>query len=136
MRGACIRVYRAIPGLKHFFQNIDKQKLDEATGINQVWVGDQWRYLAVVMDWYSRRIIGWSLGRRRTVSLTLKALNLAVHNRCSTETLIFHSDRGIEYVGNDFRNRIKKLGFVQSINRPGRMNDNARMESFFGSNEV
>ena len=141
LEGRCMRIYRAIPGLKHFFRDIDKQTLDGATGIDQVWVGDitylkvgdHWRFLAVVMDWYSRRIIGWSLGNRRTVSLTLKALNLAVHNRKPKGEVIFHSDRGIEYVGKAFRERIKQLGFIQSINRPGRMNDNARMESFFGS---
>jgi len=141
LEGRCMRIYRAIPGLQHFFRDIDKQTLEGATGINQVWVGDvtylkvgdQWCFLAVVMDWFSRRIIGWSLGNRRTVSLTLKALNRAVHNRRPQGPVIFHSDRGIEYVGHDFRARIKRLGFIQSINRPNRMNDNARMESFFGS---
>jgi len=141
LEGRCMRIYRSNAGQHRFFQNIEKQCLDQATGPDQVWVGDvtylnvggKWRFLAVVMDWYSRRIIGWSLGDRRTVALTVRSLNQAFYNRRPKSQLIFHSDRGMEYVGNAFRRRIEKLGFIQSINRPGRMNDNARMESFFGS---
>ncbi|MCP5138028.1 MAG: IS3 family transposase [Gammaproteobacteria bacterium] len=139
--GRCQRVYHANPMQHRFFRNIDKLDLDQATAPNQVWVGDVtylkingiWRYLAVVMDWYSRRIIGWSLGERRTVALTVKALKRAVANRHPKQQVVFHSDRGIEYVGKAYRALLDKLGFLQSINRPGKMNDNARMESFFGS---
>jgi transposase InsO family protein len=70
---------------------------------DQVWVGDitylkvgtAWRYLAVVMDKWSRRIVGWSLGRHRYANLTLRALNRAVANRRPRAGLIFHTDRGI-----------------------------------------
>lgn len=141
LEGRCMRIYRSNAGQHRFFQNIEKQCLDQATGPDQVWVGDvtylnvagKWRFLAVVMDWYSRKILGWSLGNRRTVALTVRALNQAYYNRRPSGQVVFHSDRGMEYVGNAFRNRIDKLGFIQSINRPGCMNDNARMESFFGS---
>ena len=141
LEGRCMRVYRARPGLRQYFRDIECQDLSKATKPDQVWVGDvtylkvgkQWRYLAVVMDWMSRRVIGWSLGSRRTVSLTLSALNRAVHNRHPANRVIFHSDRGIEYVGKEFKKRLARLRFTQSVNRPGKMNDNARMESFFGS---
>lgn len=85
------------------------------------------------MDKYSRRIIGWSLGSDRTAALTLRALNRAVHNRRPRPGIVFHSDRGIEYVAYAFRERLAELGFVQSMNRPGKMTDNAFMESFYHS---
>ena len=141
LEGRCMRIYRSNRGHAAPCRNIDHASLDGVDGPNQAWVGDvtyikvcgQWHYLAVVMDWFTRRIVGWSLGDRRTVALTLRALNQAVRNRCPDQSIIFHSDRGVEYIGNAFRNRLKRLGFIQSVNRLNRMNDNARMESFFGS---
>ena len=141
LEGRCQRIYHANPMNHRFFRNIDKLDLGQATRPDQVWVGDitylkvngEWRFLAVVMDWFSRKIVGWSLGERRTVALTMQAMKRAVFNRKPKGSLLFHSDRGIEYVGKAYRALLKKLGFIQSVNRPGKMNDNARMESFFGS---
>ena len=87
-----------------------------------MWVGDitylkvgaAWRYLAVVMDRYSRRIVGWSMGRHRDARLTLAALNHAVYHRRPRPGLIFHTDRGIEYAAYAFRGRLAALGFVQT----------------------
>lgn len=125
-----------------FYTSIPNRGLKQlATRLNEVWVGDvtylrvgdAWRYLAVVMDKYSRRIVGWSLGRDRTVKLTLKALDQAVQARRPAPGTLFHSDRGVEYGAYAYRNRLGDLGMVQSMNRPGRMTDNAFMESFFHS---
>lgn len=135
---------RSSKGLRQFFGNIpnrEQQRAEPLAATNQVWVGDvtylkvqgQWRYLAAVMDKHSRRIVGWSVSTVRDVALTLQALNHAVRNRKPSKGLMFHSDRGIEYAAHDYRQRLAKLGFVQSMNRPGRMNDNAHMESFFHS---
>jgi transposase InsO family protein len=141
LRARAAKLYRRIPGLHGFFASIPNRQLDRLTAPDQVWVGDitylkvagTWRYLAAVMDRYSRRIIGWSLGPTRDVRLTLAALNRAVFNRRPQPGVIFHTDRGIEYAAYAFRDRLAALGFVQSMNRPGEITDNAHMESFFHS---
>ena len=112
--------------------------------IDQLWVGDvtyikvagQWRYLAVVMDRFSRRVLGWSLGPRRTATLTIAALKQALKNRQPPPGTYFHSDRGVEYGCHAFKDELKRHGFIQSMNRPGSMNDNAHMESFFHSLKI
>jgi putative transposase len=130
------------PNLRRFFGRIPNRQLAVAiTCPDQVWVGDitylkvgaLWRYLAVVMDKCSRRIVGWSFGRNKDVQLTLSALNHAVNNRRPTPGLIFHTDRGIEYAAGAFTQRLAQLGFTQSMNRPGKVTDNAFVESFFHS---
>jgi putative transposase len=142
LQARSVKLYRANPGNHAFFTSIPNRQLTTlAKAPDQVWVGDitylkvgsAWRYLAVVMDKCSRRIVGWSLGRNRYANLTLLALSRAVANRRPGPGLIFHTDRGIEYAARAFRNRLAELGFVQSMNRPQRMNDNAHMESFFHS---
>jgi transposase InsO family protein len=125
-----------------FFASVpNQQRAQVVQAPNQVWVGDvtylkvagQWRYLAVVMDRHSRRILGWSLSTRRDVALTSDALRHSVRKRPPAAGLIFHSDRGIEYAAFDYRNELVRRGILQSMNRPGKMNDNAHMESFFHS---
>ena len=142
LKARAAKLYRANPANHAFFSSIPNRQLTTlATQPDQVWVGDitylkvgeRWRYLAVVMDKCSRRIIGWSLGANRYADLTLRALDRAVTNRRPGVGLIFHSDRGIEYAAHAFRQRLAQLGFIQSMNRPQRMNDNAHMESFFHS---
>ena len=142
LRARAAKLYRAIPGLHAFFTSVPNRQLDRlTTSPDQVWVGDitylkvghTWRYLAVVMDRYSRRIVGWSMSGHKDAGLTLAALNHAVFNRRPPPGLLFHSDRGIEYAAYAFRARLAALGFVQSMNRPREVTDNAHMESFFHS---
>ena len=106
---------------------------------NQVWVGDitylrvdrSWRYLAVVMDQYSRRVLAWSLTRRRTARVTCAVLRRAARARAA-RGVIFHSDRGSEYLGTPFCAQVARLGFLQSASGRG-PGDNSHMESFFHS---
>ena len=89
------------------------------------------RYLTVVMDQYSRRVLAWSLTRRRTARVTCAVLTRAARTRAAPG-LIFHSDRGSEYMGAPFCAHVARLGFLQSasVRGPG---DNSHMESFFHS---
>lgn len=111
------------------------------TGPDQVWRGDitylktagRWRYLAVVIDQYSRRLLGYQLAMERTSDLTVTALRRAMAKRRPAPGLVFHSDRGSEYGGYLYRDRLATSGIVQSMNRPRKMTDNAHVESFFHS---
>ena len=112
------------PSIQRFFDGALNQQLDlELKRPDQVWVGDItylkvgaiYRYLAVVMDKYSRRVVGWSYGPRKDAALTLRALNRAVASRRPKSGLVFHTDRGTEYAATAFKERLAELGFVQSM---------------------
>lgn len=143
LQGRSARLYRNSKVLQRaFYASVAfRPDITQTHGSNQVWVGDvtylrvagHWRYMAVVMDRHSRRIVGWSLGARRDAALTCQALRQSARNRGSTEGVLFHSDRGVEYAAFAYREQLVKLGMLQSMNRPGKMNDNAHIESFFHS---
>ena len=142
LKARCARIYRRLPGTREFFCTVPNRIVDLKTKrINQVWVGDvtylksggRWRYLAVVLDRHSRRVLGWHLGLRKDPSLTMEALRRALAGREVKRRLIFHSDRGVEYAAYAYRTRLAALGIIQSMRRRRRLNDNAFMESFFHS---
>jgi len=142
LKGRSARIYRRMPGTRRFFGEVPNRVLElKTTGRGQVWVGDvtylkvgrSWRYLAVILDRHSRRVLGWALRRRRDLALTLAALNRAVSRRRETAGLIFHSDRGVEFSAYAYRARLAALGIVQSMKRPREIGDNAFIESFFHS---
>ena len=143
LQGRSARLYRHSKVLQRaFFASVPyRQDTAHTQYSNQVWVGDvtylkvagQWRYMAAVMDRHSRRIVGWSLSQRRDAALTCRALRQAARNRNCSPGVLFHSDRGIEYAAFEFRAQLAQLGMLQSMNRAGKMNDNAHMESFFHS---
>jgi len=142
LKARASRIYRRLPGNVACKLGIPNQARErQVSGPNQVWRGDitylkasgAWRYLAVVIDEYSRRLIGWRMGRQRTSELTVEALRRAVQLRRPAAGVIFHSDRGTEYAGYAFRDRLAGRGIVQSMNRPKTMTDNAYVESFFHS---
>jgi putative transposase len=109
-----------------------------ADHINQRWASDitfigtrqGWLYLAVVMDLYSRRIIGWSMNRRISRHLVVDAMVMALGQRESPE--LHHSDRGVQYTSDDFRDLLKEHGIECSMSSTGNCYDNAVVESFFG----
>lgn len=141
LRARVVRVYRANPRLHRFYsQHPNRLPRGGAQRPDQVWVGDitylpvgrQWRFLAVILDQCSRRVLAWTLGRRRDARLTRAVLDAAVRRRRPPCDLIFHSDRGSEYVAAAFRDRLVALGIRQSSAQRG-PEDNAHIESFFHS---
>jgi putative transposase len=143
LQGRSARLYRHSKVLQRaFYAGVPYLPESAATQRrDQVWVGDvtylkvagQWRYMAAVMDRHSRKIVGWSLGARRDAALTIQALRRSAASRRVRPGVVFHSDRGIEFANFEFRAQLQGLGMLQSMNRPGKMNDNAHMESFFHS---
>jgi len=111
-----------------------------ADGPNERWASDityistyqGWLYLAVVMDLYSRRIVGWSMSRWISRQLVIDALNMAIGQRCPEGELLHHSDRGSQYTSDDFREELEKYGIQCSMSARGNCYDNAVVESFFG----
>ena len=111
---------------------------------NQKWVGDitylytseGWLYLAVIIDLYSRAVVGWSMGERMTASLVCDALTMALFRRGFPKGVITHSDRGSQYCSTAYRNIIDKHSLQQSMSRKGNCWDNACAESFFHSLKV
>lgn len=104
--------------------------------ITYIWTHEGWSYLAIVMDLYSRQIVGWSMERRITKELVINAFNMAYWQRRPQKGLIFHSDRGSQYASLEFRKLLASGGAVQSMSGIGNCFDNAVAESFFGSLKV
>lgn len=111
------------------------------TAPNEVWAGDVtylktnegWMYLAIVMDLYSRRIVGWHIDKRMTSALVEKALIKAYNLRQPKKGLVFHSDRGSQYTSRRYRNLLAGYGMRASMGDVGACWDNAVVERFFGS---
>ena len=104
-----------------------------AGDITTFWTGSGWMHLAVVMDLYSRRIIGWSMGNRVTDELSINALTMALKNRDHRGKLMHHSDQGSQYGSQAFQSLLSRHGIVCSMSRKGNCYDNAVVESFFKS---
>lgn len=108
---------------------------------NTVWAGDityirvggSWLYLAVVMDLYSRRIVGWAFSRTADTELSLRALQLALGIRKPASALVFHSDQGCQYTAERFVKYLAEKRIVQSMSRRGNCWDNAVVERYFRS---
>ncbi len=104
-----------------------------ATDITYVWTAAGWLYLAVVMDLYSRRIVGWSTADHLETGLCLDALQMALGHRVGVEGLLHHSDRGVQYASARYRESLDTQGIECSMSRRANCWDNAVAESFFGT---
>lgn len=139
--GKVSKLYRSKPLPENPCITVSNQKRLEPppVSVNQQWAGDvtylkvngQWSYLAVIIDLYSRSIVGWELSQSRTADMTVSALRKALLHRDVKPGLLFHSDRGAEYGAYLFQDELRRAGITPSMNRPKHMTDNAHVESFF-----
>jgi transposase InsO family protein len=141
-RARVVRVDRRTAGTHRWFgQYPNRVQRTEASGLNQIWVGDltylavagRWWYLAAILDQYSRRVLAWRLAATRDATFTRAVVDAALRRRRPKRGLIFHSDRGSEFLGIPFRQRLAWSGVQQSMTRGGAPDEKAHMESFFHS---
>lgn len=102
-----------------------------ACDVSYFWTQTGWLHLAIVMDLFSRRIIGWSMSAQIDKELTQNALRMALVNREPKTTLMHHSDQGKEYTNNDYQAMLKQQNMIVSMSRKANCHDNAVVESFF-----
>jgi putative transposase len=136
--------YRVQTTDSHHQEPIAPNRLAEApkpSAPNQIWVadityietGESWLYVAAIMDLYSRKIVGWAMGQHIDTALILKALFMALLQRQPPASLLFHSDRGVQYASALYRSALAQAGLVASMSRKGNCYDNAAMESFWST---
>lgn len=136
-------LYQWHPGIKEFYSASENHLsvAAPASMTNVQWAGDftyvrtgkGWLFHAVVMDLFSRRIIGWSFSRDRNAELTKSALQMALFERPIQSGCLFHSDQGTEYAAHEYRELVESAGLQRSMSRKGQPRDNAAVESYFGS---
>ncbi len=134
-------LYAWRPGQHEFYAAAGNQlrEAGEPDGTGKQWAGDftyirtrqGWLFHAVVIDLFSRRVIGWSFSRRRNAELTMSALRMALDRERPRPGCLFHSDQGIEYAAHDHRQLLESANLVRSMSRRATPLDNAKVESFF-----
>ncbi len=146
LRGKAARKYKATTNSNHNLPvapNLLEQDFT-ATSPNQKWVSDityiatdeGWLYLAVVLDLYARRVVGWAMSDRMTAKLVCDALQMALWRRRRPRGVIVHSDRGSQYCSSDHRRLLRDNGLLCSMSKKGNCYDNAAMESWNHSLKV
>ncbi len=136
-------LYVWTPGKHEFYSSAGNQlaKAGEAKELGVQWAGD-FTYIktktgtlfhAVVLDLFSRRVVGWSFSRKRNSEFTQSALKMALQRYQPQSGCIFHSDQGIEYAAHDYRDLVESAGMTRSMSRKATPLDNAKVESFFHS---
>ena len=143
LRGRHKRRFKATTDSKHSLpvapnrldQNFETERPDQVwtADITYLATGEGWLYLAIVLDLYTRQIVGWAMRERMTKDLVIDALRMAWFRRRPQPGLIHHSDRGSQYCSHDFQNQLTEYGMLSSMSRKGNCWDNATSESFFNS---
>lgn len=139
----CRKKYKVTTNSNHnkpLFENVHDREFDVSqpnkafvADITYIWTREGWLYLAVVIDLYSRKVVGWSMSSRMKVKLVVDALRMAIWQRKPQKGLIVHTGRGSQYASHEFRKLLKAHGLVCSMSRKSDCWDNAVVESFFGS---
>jgi putative transposase len=143
LRGRHKRRFKATTDSKHTLpvapnrleQNFATARPDQAwtADITYIATAEGWLYLAIVLDLYTRQIVGWAMRERMTKDLVIDALRMAWFRRRPPPGLIHHSDRGSQYCSHDFQKQLAAYGMLASMSRKGNCWDNATSESFFNS---
>lgn len=143
LRGRHKRRFKATTDSKHALpvspnrlqQNFETERPDQVwtADITYLATGEGWLYLAIVLDLYSRQIVGWAMRERMTKDLVIDALRMAWFRRRPRPGLIHHSDRGSQYCSHEFQKQLAEYGMLASMSRKGNCWDNAPSESFFNS---
>lgn len=145
-RAKAARKYKATTNSRHHLpvspnllqQNFESRLPNEkwVSDITYIWTDEGWLYLAVVLDLYSRMVVGWALSERMTSSLVINALQMALWRRKRPRGVIIHSDRGSQYCSSDYQKLIALNGLICSMSKRGDCYDNAAMESWNHSFKV
>ena len=125
--------YPVAPNLLNRDFVAEKRNQRWAGDITFIWTREGWLYLAVILDLFSRRVVGWATSNRIDRYLTLRALTMALDSRSPQENLLHHSDRGSQYACRDYRRELRDRGISCSMSRKGDCWDNAVLESFFAT---
>lgn len=143
LNGKGFRYQRRVESMTQVKENVlgrnfssDAPNRKWVTDITYIKVGRSWAYLAVVLDLFSRKVVGWAVDTHMRESLVLEALEMALQRREFSDGLLLHSDRGVQYRGNEYQQWLRDLCFVPSMSRKGNCWDNAVMESFFARLKV
>lgn len=141
IKASVVGLYTINPKRYDHYQQVDNilGQVEKPTQPNQQWVADftylktkqSWYYFAMVLDRYSRKIVGWSFSKDRNATFTRNSLKMAIRKEQPEEGLIFHTDQGIEYVAHKFQNELTEAKLRPSMSRKGKCLDNAMAESFF-----
>ena len=116
-------------------QNFVAERPDQVwlADITYIPTGEGWLYLAVILDLFTRKVVGWAMRDHMRAELTIAALTMAIQRRRPRAGLVHHSDRGSQYAAGDYRDILRTAAIVQSMSRKGNCWDNAPIESFFGT---
>ena len=113
--------------------NVDGINKVWCTDVTYLWTSEGWCYLAVVLDLYARKPVGWAISKHPDTALTIKALEMAYVSRGRPKNVLLHSDQGCHFTSKGYRNQLKRYGMIHSMSRKGNCWDNAPMERFFRS---
>lgn len=143
VRASVVGLYTRRPKKYDVYQQSNNilAEVPMATRKNEQWVADYtylktkegWYYFSMILDRYTRKLVGWSFSDDRNTRLTIAALNMAIKKEGEPKGLIFHTDQGVEYVSDKFQSRLRESNMISSMSRKGQCTDNAMAESFFHS---
>lgn len=125
--------YPVAPNLLERQFEVERPDSVWGTDITYLWTQEGWLYLAVVIDLFSRKVVGWAIDNRMTTTLVSDALTMAVWRRRPSKGLLHHSDRGSQYASHAYQSELKKHGMICSMSGKGDCWDNAVVERFFRS---